>query len=376
MTSGLFEPDHWIDATPDMVRRTLDLARHALRARECVLVPTDNHDDEGACLTCPVGADEAAFATLVVRDAPERRWSDDDRAILADLAALLGAEIVSRRERDRERTLCDHHPGLVFERREAWPARAECTVFGALRDSLPALRALIEGGTNEDALGAVHIDDREAVRRAMMRGTLAESELDLVFRIEDRDGAWRWLRCQSVARREIDGALVWSGACSDVTDLVSRLKAPEDVTRPVGTTAAASTGTSATEGSGGLILLADDLDLNRKLISDMLSFEGYVVDSVADGAAAVEAAKAKAYDLILMDMIMPGMDGMDATRAIRALPAPACDVPIVALTAHSFREQLDNCLDAGMNATLTKPMSFDALTEAVSTWTKSRPQAA
>ena len=72
---------------------------------------------------------------------------------------------------------------------------------------------------------------------------------------------------------------------------------------------------------------------------------------------------------------MPGMDGMDATRAIRALPAPTCDVPIVALTAHSFREQLDNCLHAGMNATRTKPMSFDALSSAVSTWARSRSAA-
>ena len=128
--------------------------------------------------------------------------------------------------------------------------------------------------------------------------------------------------------------------------------------------------------AGGRILLADDLDLNRKLISDMLSVEGYCVDSVADGAAAVKAVSESPYDLILMDMIMPGMDGLAATRAIRALPAPACDVPIVALTAHSFREQLDACLSAGMDGTLTKPMSMDALTQAVHAWTRGRTQAA
>ncbi len=127
---------------------------------------------------------------------------------------------------------------------------------------------------------------------------------------------------------------------------------------------------------GAHILLADDLDLNRKLISDMLSIEGHLVDSVADGAAAVKAAREGSYDLILMDMIMPGMDGVAATRAIRALPAPACNVPIVALTAHSLPEQLDSCIQAGMDATLTKPMTMNALTDAVATWMRRRRKAA
>lgn len=127
---------------------------------------------------------------------------------------------------------------------------------------------------------------------------------------------------------------------------------------------------------GSRVLLADDLDLNRKLIADMLSIEGHRVDCVADGAAAVAAASANAYDLILMDMIMPGMDGIAATRAIRAMPAPTGNVPIVALTANSLPEQLDSCLDAGMDATLTKPMSIDALMRAVAQWTGRRSVAA
>ena len=132
----------------------------------------------------------------------------------------------------------------------------------------------------------------------------------------------------------------------------------------------------AERASGARILLADDLDLNRRLIADMLSYEGYSVDCVADGAAAVEAAGERRYDLILMDMIMPGMDGVAATRAIRAMPEPVCRVPIVALTAHSFREQLDACLAAGMDGTLTKPLSMATLTSAVESWTRGRNEAA
>ena len=130
------------------------------------------------------------------------------------------------------------------------------------------------------------------------------------------------------------------------------------------------------QSGGATILLADDLDLNRKLISDMLALEGHRVECVTNGAEAVEAVKVKTYDLVLMDMIMPVMDGIAATRAIRALPAPTCSVPILALTANTFREQLASCLEAGMDATLTKPMTFETLTNAVAEWTRGRTVAA
>jgi CheY-like chemotaxis protein len=124
------------------------------------------------------------------------------------------------------------------------------------------------------------------------------------------------------------------------------------------------------------ILIADDLDLNRRLIADMLAIYGYVVDGAANGAAAVAGAQRGVYDLILMDMVMPHMDGIAATRAIRALPPPACNVPIIALTANSFPEQLEQCLGAGMNATLVKPLSMDTLVAAVRQWAIGRPEAA
>jgi len=127
---------------------------------------------------------------------------------------------------------------------------------------------------------------------------------------------------------------------------------------------------------GARILLADDLDLNRKLIADTLSLDGHHVDCVADGAAAVRAVESARYDLVLMDMVMPEMDGLTATRAIRALPAPAKDVPIVALTANSFPEQIRSCLEAGMDGALTKPMTVAALTDAVAHWTRGRHAAA
>lgn len=130
--------------------------------------------------------------------------------------------------------------------------------------------------------------------------------------------------------------------------------------------------TEATEGRPARILLADDLDLNRKLISDMLTIDGHVVECVEDGKQAVAAVSLRRYDLVLMDVVMPGMDGLTATRAIRALPLPASTVPILALTANSYGEQLKDCIAAGMDATLVKPMSLDDLATAVQTWTGRR----
>lgn len=116
------------------------------------------------------------------------------------------------------------------------------------------------------------------------------------------------------------------------------------------------------------ILMADDAPANRELVTAILGGMGLSVDAVEDGAAAVEAARTGAYDLILMDVHMPVMDGLDATRAIRALPGPAARAPIVALTANVQAEHVRRCLDAGMDDHLAKPVELRALAAALSHW--------
>jgi signal transduction histidine kinase/ActR/RegA family two-component response regulator len=209
---------------------------------------------------------------------------------------------------------------------------------------------------------------------------IADDKMDLLFqrfsRIEPDDRATRGTGLGlAIAKRLVEAM--------DGTIGVSRDPAPgttfwfELEAEAIADTSLAVAADSPRRSAGGAsILIADDLDLNRKLIADMLSLEGHEVDCVCDGAAALKAVTVGHYDLVLMDMIMPVMDGIAATRAIRALPAPACDVPIIALTAHSFKEQLDSCLAAGMDATLTKPMSLDLLTATVRSWTQGRSQAA
>jgi signal transduction histidine kinase/DNA-binding response OmpR family regulator len=115
----------------------------------------------------------------------------------------------------------------------------------------------------------------------------------------------------------------------------------------------------------GRILLADDNDINSLLATTLLEEAGYAVECAINGLEAVEAARTRDFDLILMDVQMPQMDGLEATRRIRALEAPARDVPIVAMTANAMRQDHDACLAAGMNDFVSKPIELDAFLNTV-----------
>ena len=117
------------------------------------------------------------------------------------------------------------------------------------------------------------------------------------------------------------------------------------------------------------ILLAEDNAINALLTRTLLEAEGHSVDTVEDGALAVEAMKTSSYDLIFMDMRMPNMDGLEATRKIRALSNVGRTLPIVALTANAFDDDRNACFDSGMNDFMTKPVSAEELSEKVSDWT-------
>jgi signal transduction histidine kinase/ActR/RegA family two-component response regulator len=120
------------------------------------------------------------------------------------------------------------------------------------------------------------------------------------------------------------------------------------------------------------ILVAEDNDIIRTLVSKLLVRRGYHADLVCNGKEAVEAVQEKRYDLVLMDMQMPQMDGVTATETIRALSGPEREVPIIALTANALVGQREICLAAGMNSFLTKPIQPDALYEAILRWSVPR----
>ena len=121
-------------------------------------------------------------------------------------------------------------------------------------------------------------------------------------------------------------------------------------------------------GPGARVLLADDNEINRLLMGTLLEQAGYDVVTVTDGAAAIEAARRGGFALILMDIQMPGTDGVQATESIRRLPGPAQSTPIIALTANAMTSHRDAYLKAGMNDYLSKPIDPDRMLRMVAVW--------
>jgi CheY-like chemotaxis protein len=121
------------------------------------------------------------------------------------------------------------------------------------------------------------------------------------------------------------------------------------------------------------ILVAEDVPMNQMLIQSLLDTLGHRCEVVSDGQQAVEAAASTRYDLILMDLQMPVMNGLDAARAIRAFTAPASLVPIIALTANAFAEDIAACKEAGMNDFVPKPLDFDRLALTIDHWAEAVP---
>ncbi len=125
--------------------------------------------------------------------------------------------------------------------------------------------------------------------------------------------------------------------------------------------------------AGERLLIVEDDQFNRFVVEDLLEGFGFLLESAEDGQQALDLANSSTFDLILMDLQMPVMGGLEATLRIRELPYYA-DVPIVAITANAFEEDRRACLEAGMNDHLSKPFTTDDFYATLLKWLRIRHQ--
>ena len=137
-------------------------------------------------------------------------------------------------------------------------------------------------------------------------------------------------------------------------------QAPADATpSPVAETAPRAKGDKVR------VLLAEDNQINCLVAKNFLACMSCTIDAVTDGKGAVDAVAARDYDIVLMDVQMPVMDGVEATKQIRALPGPKSNIPIIALTANAFSYQQKEYIEAGMNRVIAKPLDQQKLIAAI-----------
>jgi CheY-like chemotaxis protein len=126
--------------------------------------------------------------------------------------------------------------------------------------------------------------------------------------------------------------------------------------------------------AGAHILLAEDNEINRRIAMHILEKAGYRVEAVPNGRTAVEAMAQSSFDLVLMDVQMPEMDGLEATTMIRRLEGASRHVPIIAMTASAMAGDRQRCLGVGMDDYISKPVRREQLLKAIHSWVK--PQGA
>jgi hypothetical protein len=119
--------------------------------------------------------------------------------------------------------------------------------------------------------------------------------------------------------------------------------------------------------TGRRVLIVDDDPMNREVAQIILSGAGLIADTAIDGVEGVRMAGEQAYAIILMDMQMPNLDGLEATRQLREMPG-LLGIPILAMTANAFAEDRARCLEVGMNDFLVKPFDPNVLYSAVLKW--------
>ena len=262
-------------------------------------------------------------------------------------------------------------------RRQLEAAGATVRVVESAEDALAAARDLPTGVMPYDALlvdsGLPGPLSREMPRALRTQQGAERTRLIALGRRGELGGnitAWRQAGYDAgIEKPAKPGVLIES-----IARACARLGAAAAPSEPNVAPATATTGKPT--GAALSILLAEDNAVNQRLAVSLLERAGHRVQVAANGKLALEAVQNDRYDVILMDIQMPEMDGIEATRQIRQLEGPAAKTPIIAMTANAMKGDDQICLDAGMDDYLAKPVDRHKLYDLVEKWgAKSRKAA-
>ena len=234
-----------------------------------------------------------------------------------------------------------------------------------------SMKAVV-AGTGTEALDVLASDDGDSIQLVLLDETMPEMEdyglAREIHRLTQGRNLGLILLVSAGQRDDPDYGKAFGIACT-----VSKPVKQSDLLNAIMETVAGTCGPLLEEGSNGMadgilprrILLAEDGVVNQRVAVLMLESRGHEVTVVNNGREAVERYDAGKFDLILMDVQMPEMDGLEATRTIRGLETGNTHIPIIAMTAHAMRGDREKCLEAGMDDYLSKPIQSHLLYAAV-----------
>lgn len=243
---------------------------------------------------------------------------------------------------------------------ESYGAEVEC-----VSDAQAALATLAEGVRRGEPYDLAIIDqtlpENDAlILRKMIRDQPQYAALKLIISASGGigfDQQARALGFDAVCPKPIlQNKLI--GKIGELLTPLGKMRGPVPARLPAKVTAPAQ---QPTQGRTTRVLVAEDNAVNQHLISSALTQAGIIVHIVGDGVEAVHAVQRQPYDLVLMDIRMPVMNGVEATQRIRGLPAPVGKLPIIAMTANAMAGDREEYLAAGMDDYVAKPIDFNIL---------------
>ena len=286
----------------------------------------------------------------------------DVRALLRDVEALMRPQAL----RKNLALHIDADPA-VPERVELDPTRVKQVLFNLLANAIKfsergavVLDVRVRPGGDEKELVFIVTDTGVGMDAATLAGLFKRFSQGDNSRSRRYGGTGLGLEISRDLSRLMGGDIEVHSRLGEGSAFTFKLPLHVAVARPA---AAHHRAEMSTGHAGALnILVAEDHPVNRQYLAAVLESLGHHAHFAADGEEALQAARVRRFDLVLMDLHMPKLDGIGATRAIRTLADPAlATVPIVALTADAFAETRQRCMLAGMNDFLTKPISAQAL---------------